>query len=177
QFQSLVFNFLFVGTIVVSVMSFVVVSRIIGLDESRQLERATRTAHWLYVGEEFFVWGIASLGIFVALVGIYRVVISPTRASFVDCTVGAAAGATAWFCAILLFDLYAERAPWDTIYGALTGGIATLMWFYVSSYTALFGAAVAASSGAASSGAASSGAVSSGAVSSGRPRPEVASSC
>ena len=58
--------------------------------------------------------------------------------------IGTSAGMVLWFCCVAVFDLYAETAAWHTIYGRLAGSVAILLWFYVSAYAALFGAAYAA---------------------------------
>ena len=144
QFQSLFLSFVFVGAIVTAILAFMIIVRILGTPIELSAPGQSIESGKL-IRLEVLIWTLASLGIYMALLTIYRVAISRSKASLADCAKGAAAATLAWFLAILAFDLYAESASWRTIYGALTGMIAFLLWFYISAYTALFGAAFAAS--------------------------------
>ncbi len=143
QARSLVLSFLFIGAIITSILLFFVLIRVLGVGASPASPMAFSGIDPFRF--ELLIWGIASIGIYMALVTIYRTAISRARASLKDCAQGAAAGTIAWFLAISAFDFYAEFANWRTMYGALTGVIAFLLWFYVSAYAALFGAAYASS--------------------------------
>jgi membrane protein len=142
QFQSFVLSFLFIGAIAVTIMIYIVLVRVLAAGEGAG--SAVGPSILAYVRAETVVWVVASIGIYIALLGIYRVAISRATASDADCARGALVGSVAWFLCVVAFDLYAEQAAWHTIYGRLAGSIAILLWFYVSAYAALFGAAVAA---------------------------------
>lgn len=144
QFQSFVLSFLFIGAIAVAIMIYIVLVRVLATGGGEGAGGAAGPAVLAYVRAETVVWVVASIGIYIALLGIYRVAISRATASDADCARGALVGSVAWFLCVVAFDLYAEQAAWHTIYGRLAGSIAILLWFYVSAYAALFGAAVAA---------------------------------
>jgi len=142
QFQSLLLSFLFIGIIVSAMLGYIVLVRIVSA-ESSSFARSPID----YIQTEMFIWCTAGVGICGGLLTIYRVTLARSTASTMDCLKGAIGGALTWILAIALFDLYAEKASWRSIYGALTGSIAFLLWLYVSAYAALFGAAIAASFG------------------------------
>lgn len=145
QFQSLILSFVFVGAIAISAMVFILLVRVLGLPATGSANGLNFPLVSAHLREELLIWIVASIGIYFSLLTIYRVTISRGTASLPDCSKGAIAGAIAWFVSIAVFDLYAEKASWRSIYGTLTGVIAILLWFYVSAYAALFGAAYAAS--------------------------------
>ncbi len=145
QFRSLLLSFLSIGAIVTAIVVFVLFARILAAPDAAADATAIPEPAWRRFRSELIVWGLASLGIYAALLTIYRVAISRANASLRHCSQGAAVGAFAWFIAISVFDYYAETASWRTIYGTLTGIIAFLFWFYISAYTALLGAAFAGS--------------------------------
>ena len=142
QFQSLMLSFLFIGAIAIAIMAFILLVRVVGYEAV--MGDGAAGSSWSVLRAELIIWALASLGIYGALFAIYRVAISRSKASLADCSLGAMAGAFAWFCCVAVFDLYAETAAWHTIYGRLAGSVAILLWFYVSAYAALFGAAYAA---------------------------------
>lgn len=142
QFQSLLLSFVLIGFIVSAMLGYIVLVRVIAMERAL-IEQNTID----YLQAEFAVWCTAGVGICAGLLAIYRITLNRSTASMTDCLIGAIAGALTWILAIALFDLYAERASWRSIYGALTGSIAFLLWLYVSAYAALFGAAIAASYG------------------------------
>jgi membrane protein len=145
QFRSLLLSFFSIGAIVTAIVVFVLFVRILAASESGAEIATPPAAGAKKIRLELAIWALASLGIYIALLMIYRVAISRSQASLRHCSQGAAVGALAWFIAITVFDYYAETASWRTIYGTLTGIIAFLLWFYISAYTALLGAAFAAS--------------------------------
>lgn len=145
HFQSLVLSFVFVGAIAIGAMVFILLVRVLDFAPTVSVNGINISLVFKHFREELLIWMIASVGIYVSLLTIYRVTIPHGTASFPDCSKGAVAGAIAWFICIAVFDLYAEKASWRSIYGTLTGVIAILFWFYVSAYAALFGAAFAAS--------------------------------
>ena len=142
QFQSFILSFLFIGAIAIAIMGFILLVRVVGYEAV--VGAGASASNWSVLRAELIIWAFASLGIYIALFAIYRVAISRSKASSADCSTGALAGALAWFGCVAVFDLYAETAAWHTIYGRLAGSVAILLWFDVSAYAALFGAAYAA---------------------------------
>jgi membrane protein len=54
---------------------------------------------------------------------------------------GAIASALAWFITTLAFGIYVTRiANYSMFYGSFGAGIATLVWLYITSFSALLGA-------------------------------------
>jgi len=54
---------------------------------------------------------------------------------------GAVAASIVWFAATLAFGWYVTRiADYSIFYGSFGAGIATLVWLYITSFTALLGA-------------------------------------
>lgn len=64
-----------------------------------------------------------------------------SREHWIRITPGAAAATAVWFPATLAFGWYVTRvANYSRFYGSFGAGIATLVWLYISSFSALLGA-------------------------------------
>jgi membrane protein len=85
------------------------------------------------------LWLVAVLGLSV----LYRYAPSRERARWRWVTWGSAIAATLWILISVAFAFYVGKfASYGKTYGALSGVVALLMWFYVSSFTVVLGAEI-----------------------------------
>jgi membrane protein len=85
-------------------------------------------------------WAIALVTSITVLTALYHFG-ARTRENWSTVLPGAIASALAWFLTTLAFGIYVTRiANYSMFYGSFGAGIATLVWLYITSFSALLGA-------------------------------------